>query len=71
MVNALAKAHPPPNFITVYGGLRWTTTTGRTKNESLYSFWGDTIKALDDGIVPVGGAQAGKRECLGDALPAL
>ena len=29
-------------------------TTGKTKNESLYSFWGDTIAALNDGIVPVG-----------------
>jgi len=34
-INQQAKAGQ--QFITVYGGLRWTTTTGNTKNTSLYS----------------------------------
>jgi hypothetical protein len=51
-VNAVAAAGN--QFITVYGGLRWTTTTGATQNTSLYSFWGDTIAQLDPDIIPVG-----------------
>ena len=38
----------------VYGGLRWTTTTGNTENTSLWHFWGETIANLDPDIVPVG-----------------
>ena len=53
-INAIAASQPAPNFISVYGGLRWTTTTGATNKTSLFSFWGDTIAALDDNIVPVG-----------------
>jgi hypothetical protein len=45
---------PGQQFITVYGGLRWTTTTGSTRNTSLLSFWGDTIDAPDEDIVPAG-----------------
>ena len=53
-VNAVAKAPGQGPFITVYGGLRWTTTTGGTLNTSLFSFWGETIANLDADIVPVG-----------------
>ena len=53
-INAVAKSHAPPYFITVYGGLRWTTTTGASNKTSLFTFWGDTIDNLDEGIVPVG-----------------
>eukprot|EP01045_Picozoa_sp_COSAG04_P000160 COSAG04_NODE_3_length_53939_cov_50.145431_50_plen_321_part_00 len=53
-INAIAANHSKPYFITVYGGLRWTTTTGMTKNTSLYSFWGDAIANLDPGIEAVG-----------------
>ena len=38
----------------MYGGLRWTTTTGNTNATSLFTFWGDTVAALDPDIVPVG-----------------
>ena len=41
-------------FITTYGGLRWTTTTSNSKNDNLYTFWGDTIANLNDDIIAVG-----------------
>jgi hypothetical protein len=52
-INTVAR-QPGQQFITVYGGLRWTTTTGSTRNTSLLSFWGDTIDAPDEDIVPAG-----------------
>jgi hypothetical protein len=39
-------------FITAYGGLKWTASAGST--DDLYTFWGSTIAHLDADIVPVG-----------------
>lgn len=52
-INAVAR-QSGQQFITVYGGLRWTTTTGNTNATSLFTFWGDTIAHLDADVVPVG-----------------
>lgn len=53
-INTFVKSQPPPTFLTVYGGLRWSTSSEGTNKTDLFSFWGDTISALDENIVPVG-----------------
>ena len=52
-INAVAD-QPGNQFITVYGGLCWTTMTGATNKTCLFTFWGDTISNLDPDIIPVG-----------------
>ena len=55
--------------LQVYGGLRWTTTTGKTANTSLYTFWGDTIDNLDSNIVPVGAQEMARLAKEAHGLP--
>lgn len=50
-INAVAAAGS--QFVTVYGGLKWTASNLDPQTE-FWNLWGDTINKLSDDIVPVG-----------------
>ena len=52
-INALVAANKPPFFVTVYGGLKWTTGGNDPKTE-FWNWWGNITLGLDTSIVPVG-----------------
>mmetsp|Transcript_25717 Transcript_25717/g.55710 ORF Transcript_25717/g.55710 Transcript_25717/m.55710 type:complete len:136 (+) Transcript_25717:3-410(+) len=52
-INAVAAAHQPPYFITVYGGLKWTAASGSPALE-FWTLWSETLAKLDSNVVPVG-----------------
>ena len=52
-INDVASAHAPPFFITVYGGLKWTTGDVDPQTE-FWNLWGNTTAQLRPDVVVVG-----------------
>ena len=52
-INALVAANKPPFFVTVYGGLKWTTAGDDPKTE-FWNWYGNITLGLAANIVPVG-----------------
>ena len=52
-INKVARANAPPFFITVYGGLKWTSADIDPRTE-FWNLYGNITAQLDADIVPVG-----------------
>jgi len=52
-INTVAAANKPPFFITVYGGLKWTSS-GLDPDLEFWTLWGDTLAKLDPSIIAIG-----------------
>lgn len=52
-INDVAAAHAPPFFITVYGGLKWTSA-GVDPQTEFWNLWGNTTALLCEDVVVVG-----------------
>jgi len=52
-INKVSAANTAPFFITVYGGLKWTSADIDPKTE-FWNLWGNITQQLNPNIVPVG-----------------